>query len=58
MKEIVIVWAVIAICASIAITEVWKDRRAEALRVCSNNVETPEQTIECTKAIFETEEQK
>lgn len=58
MKETVLVWAVIAICASIAITEVWKDRRAEALRVCSNNVETPEQTIECTKAIFGTEEQK
>ena len=52
MKETVLVWAVIAICASIAITEVWKDRRAEALRVCSNNVETPEQTIECTKELL------
>ena len=58
MKETVIVWVVIAICATVAIAEAWKDRRADALRVCSRDVETPEQTIECTKAIFGTEEQK
>lgn len=58
MKETVLVWGVIAICATISVTEVWKDRRAEALRVCSNNVETPEQTIECTKTIFGAEKQK
>lgn len=52
MKETALVWCVIALCATLAVTEIWKDRRAEAMKVCSSKVQTAEQTIECAKVIF------